>query len=140
MTATVAQSLRPYPQFGTIKSMWAPLGNSWYDALQVTLTKRLSRGIDASVAYTWPKNLANTYEEGGSSIFINDPFNRANAKSFTPYDQPKVLAGIRLPGAGCSPGRKPPAAPRGQQLVGARRHALCRRIADPVAYCSKLSQ
>lgn len=92
MTATVAQSLRPYPQFGTVKSLWAPLGNSWYDALQVNATKRMSHGLDASIAYTWSKNLANTQDEGGSSVFINDPFNRNNNKTFSSYDQPQVLA------------------------------------------------
>jgi hypothetical protein len=91
-TVSVAQSIRPFPQFGTISSRWAPLGNSYYDALQATLVKRMSRGIDASVAYTWSKNLASTYDEVGTSIFINDPFNRRNAKSFSAFDQPQVLS------------------------------------------------
>jgi hypothetical protein len=99
-TSSVAQALRPFPQFGSIVSLWAPVGNSYYDALQATLIKRMSHGIDASVAFTWSKNLTNTYDEQGSSIFINDPFNRANAKSFSPNDQPRVLAvgfGYQLP-------------------------------------------
>ena len=91
-TATVAQSLRPFPQFTTINSLWAPLGNSYYDSLQATLMKRMSHGIDASVAYTWAKNLADTYNDLAGSIFINNPFDRRNAKSFSPYDQPQVLA------------------------------------------------
>jgi hypothetical protein len=36
---TVAQSLRPFPQFGNIATMWAPLGNTWYDALQMKATR-----------------------------------------------------------------------------------------------------
>ena len=99
-TSTVAQSLRPFPQFGTINSLWAPLGNSYYDSLQTTLSKRASHGIDASVSFTWSKNLTNTTNDAGASIFINDPFNRDNAKSFSPYDQPRVLAfgfGWQLP-------------------------------------------
>jgi hypothetical protein len=91
-TSSVAQSLRPFPQFTTINSLWAPLGNSWYDALQVNLQKRMSHGIDASVAYTRSKNLANTYNDLAGSIFINNPFDRRNAKSYSPYDQPQVLA------------------------------------------------
>jgi len=35
LTSSLAQSLRPYPQFTNIPVNWAPLGNSWYDALQV---------------------------------------------------------------------------------------------------------
>lgn len=90
--STVSQALRPFPQFGTITTLWSPLGNSYYDSLQLNLVKRWSHGIDASVAYTWSKNLTNTYDEQGSSIFINDPFNRRNHKSFSPFDQPQVLA------------------------------------------------
>ena len=37
---TVAQSLRPFPQFGTIQSLGVPLGESKYDSLQVKANKR----------------------------------------------------------------------------------------------------
>src|SRR5262249_30286243 len=47
VTATVAQSLRPFPQFSNITNMhWAPDGDSWYNALQAKLTKRFSHGLD----------------------------------------------------------------------------------------------
>jgi hypothetical protein len=101
--STVSQSLRPFPQFGTITTLWSPVGNSYYDSLQVNLVKRWSHGVDASLAYTWSKNLTNTYDEQGTSIFINDPFNRANHKSFSPFDQPKVVAfgfGYQFPSFG----------------------------------------
>src|SRR5262249_46313782 len=39
---TLAQALRPYPQFGGLGVIEAPLGNTWYDSLQVKLTKRYS--------------------------------------------------------------------------------------------------
>ena len=40
-SATVAQTLRPFPQFNDgLAVRWAPLGNTWYDALHVNLTKR----------------------------------------------------------------------------------------------------
>ena len=42
---TVAQSLRPFPQFGNIGVQRAPLGKSWYDSLQAKATKRYSRGL-----------------------------------------------------------------------------------------------
>jgi hypothetical protein len=102
-TSSVAQSIRPFPQFGTITTRWAPLGDSYYDALQATLVKRMSHGVDASVAYTWSKNLANTYDEVGSTIFINDPFNPRNWKSYSPFDQPQVLSvgfGYEVPKVG----------------------------------------
>jgi hypothetical protein len=136
-TSTVAQSLRPFPQFTTINSLWAPLGNSYYDSLQSTLIKRLSRGVDASMAFTWAKNLTNTYNDGGSSIFINDPFNRKNVKSFSPYDQPRVLAlgfGYELPTFGLanrSHALRP--ALRGWSLRGVFRYASGIPIPVPTA-------
>ena len=45
LTATVAQSLRPFPQFNSITPIFAPLGNTWYDSLQVKGTKRYSHGL-----------------------------------------------------------------------------------------------
>jgi len=45
LTTTVAQSLRPFPQFGAIQSLWSPLGKTWYNSLQSKVTKRLSRGL-----------------------------------------------------------------------------------------------
>jgi hypothetical protein len=39
LTASVAQSLRPFPEFSNITNMhWAPDGDTWYDALQTKLT------------------------------------------------------------------------------------------------------
>jgi len=136
-TSTVAQALRPFPQFGTISSLWAPLGDSYYDALQAMLLKRFSRGTDASVAYTWSKNLTNTYNEAGGSIFINDPFNRRNSVSFSPNDQPQVLAfgfGYQLPVFGLD--RRSHFAGnvlRGWSLRGVFRYASGLPIAVPTA-------
>ena len=135
--STVSQSLRPFPQFGTITTLWSPVGNSYYDALQINLVRRWSKGIDASLAYTWSKNLSNTYDEQGSSIFINDPFNRANHKSFSPFDQPKVLAagfGYQFPTFGL--GRKNRllgAAIKGWSLRGVFRYASGIPIPVPTA-------
>ena len=84
-SATVAQTLRPFPQFNSaINPMWAPLGNSWYDSLQVKVTKRYSHGLDMQVAFTWQKELA-------TGQGINDVFNRPNQKSIAANSQPLVL-------------------------------------------------
>ena len=57
LTATVAQSLRPFPQFNTAPAaLWAPLGDNWYDSLQLRVMKRFSHGLDASYNFTWSKN------------------------------------------------------------------------------------
>ncbi|HSW51438.1 MAG TPA: TonB-dependent receptor, partial [Bryobacteraceae bacterium] len=92
--ATVAQTLRPFPQFqDNLAVRWAPLGNGWYDSLQTKFTKRLSHGLDLSAAFTWQKELArgtggNPSAGGGG---INNVFNRANQKSLMGGSQPLIL-------------------------------------------------
>jgi hypothetical protein len=55
-TASVAQSLRPFPQFSSgLSPLWATQGRTWYDSLQVKATKRLSHGLDVLYAFTWSK-------------------------------------------------------------------------------------
>jgi hypothetical protein len=83
LSATVAQSLRPYPQFTSISLVNAPLGDSWYDSLQVTANKRFSGGLQFDFAFTWSKSMDNF---GGTP----DVENRALAKSLSGLDQPLV--------------------------------------------------
>jgi hypothetical protein len=92
LTGTVAQSLRPFPQFNTSCVGFttsgpcpvnAPLGDSWYNSLQVTVDKRFSHGLQAGFAFTWSKS-EDTF--GGTP----DVQNRALAKSISSLDQPLV--------------------------------------------------
>src|SRR5207302_1804247 len=80
---------------GNVGARWAPLGNVWYDSLQVKATKRYSYGLDFALAFTWQKELASGAEDqgGGTAIgvtTINDVFNRANQKYISPSSQPLV--------------------------------------------------
>jgi hypothetical protein len=84
-TLTVAQSLRPYPQFGSLGVTWAPRGDNWYDALQAKVTKRTSYGLALTVAYTKSKTL-------DTNETVNDQFNWPNRKSLCGCDLPQVLA------------------------------------------------
>ena len=90
-TATLAQALRPYPQFGDVGTLWAPLGNSWYDSLQIKATKRYSHGLDFTAAYTRSKSLATVESHDGGIVPQNDVFNRRNGKSLSSSDQPHVF-------------------------------------------------
>ena len=84
-TQTVAQSLRPYPQFSSaINPTFAPLGNNWYDSLQAKVTQRYSYGLTAQAAYTFSK-------EEATGQAINDVFNRPNQKSLASYSQPNLF-------------------------------------------------
>ncbi|HEY7333859.1 MAG TPA: TonB-dependent receptor [Bryobacteraceae bacterium] len=85
-TGTVAQSLRPYPQFNTAPTaLWAPLGDNWYESLQLKVIKRLSHGLDLSYNFTWSKTLVNGIE--GTE---NDLFNRSTDKFLSGSDRPLV--------------------------------------------------
>ncbi len=109
LTSTVAQSLRPFPQFapggGTTSAtgtsstpltpLWAPLGDTWYDALQMKVTKRLSHGLDFTYVFSWQKTLdigAESDSPAGSTGQVNDVFNRPVNKNLSVYDQPLVSA------------------------------------------------
>ena len=80
---TVLQSLKNYPQFTSAIQPYAPLGKSWYDALQATLTKRYSHGLSVTGAYTFSKNL----QWYGSP----DVFNQSLGKDLVAANPPQTL-------------------------------------------------
>jgi len=83
---TLAQFLRPYPQFAAnIADVFGPLNSSWYDSLQAKVTKRYSRGLTVNAAFTWSKSLANP---AGT---VNNVFNRGVNKSISAFDQPFIF-------------------------------------------------
>ena len=106
ISQSVAQALRPFPQFTTINALWAPLGKTWYDSLQVKATKRLSRGLDFTSSFTWQKELqlateSDTVGPGGVGAVVNDVFNRGTNKYISGQEQPftSVTAiNYKLPG------------------------------------------
>ncbi len=96
-TQTLLQALRPYPQWiGIPPFLGPPDGNTWYDSLQVKLTKRFSHGLSALATYTWQKELtngtnANTAYVTPSPPLINDVFNIRQNKQISGFSQPQVL-------------------------------------------------
>jgi hypothetical protein len=88
----VAQSLRPFPQYGNITNWhWVPLGDTWYESLQMKATKRLSHNLEFSSNFTWAKQLTSGVEDDfgrGGGVIINDAFNRPNQKALSTFDQP----------------------------------------------------
>jgi hypothetical protein len=89
---TLAQALRPYPQFGALGGRWVARGNSWYDSLQTKITKRYSHGLSLTGSFTWQKELVLGAIGGlGASVTpqaVNDIFNR---------NQNKYISGDSLP-------------------------------------------
>jgi hypothetical protein len=92
---TVAQSLRPFPQFTNITYRWAPLGRTWYDSLQMKATKRFSHGLSFTSSFTWQKELVMGSETTGTTGgttggIVNDAFNRRLNKYLSSYSRPIV--------------------------------------------------
>ena len=94
LTASVAQSIRPFPQFSNITNMhWAPDGDTWYDALQTKMTKRFSHGLDFTSSFTWSRSFAEGTEGDISTLSpvtpaTNDVFNHPQNKYLSGLDQP----------------------------------------------------
>jgi hypothetical protein len=94
---TLAQALRPYPQwFGVPSFLGPPMGDTWYDSLQVKMTKRFSHGLSAQGAYTWSKGLTNAANSNTSYLtpndpVLNDPYNTPTIKQLSGFNQPQVL-------------------------------------------------
>jgi hypothetical protein len=79
---TVLQSIKPFPQYNTsINPTVAPLGKTWYDALQITVTKRYSHGLSLNANYTYSKNL--------DLMSSPDIFNRGLGKNISVNDLPQ---------------------------------------------------
>jgi hypothetical protein len=58
-STTLTNSLRPFPQYGSLTAT-SPVGDSWYDSLQMKLNMRLKYGISALSTYTWAKSITRT--------------------------------------------------------------------------------
>ena len=96
-TITLQQALRNVPQWGGV-SPWLgpPLGKTWYDSMQVNITKRYSHGLQAQGNFTWAKGEVlgaasdSTYYLTGQSV-TGDIYNYANNKQLNQYVRPLAM-------------------------------------------------
>jgi Carboxypeptidase regulatory-like domain len=103
--ATLAQALRPFPQFGNIGDQYERDGNTWYDALQIKVTKRTSKGLSGGLGYSWSKDMGTVDAPGSSTMspnghqatyttatYIQDPtLSPKSQKSLLSIDQTQML-------------------------------------------------
>ena len=94
--ATLAQALRPFPQFGSIGDYYEHNGNWWYDSLQIKVTKRLSNGLSGGLGYAWSKNLGTVASTNQPTFLTSQPVQDPsappkNAKTYENIDQPQML-------------------------------------------------
>ena len=73
-----------------------PMGDTWYDSLQVKFTKRYSHGLTAGLAYTYQKELTNGVNSNTSYLtpnapLIGDVFNPALDKQISGFDIPQEV-------------------------------------------------
>ena len=95
-SGSLAQALRPFPQYTNVGTYgvpgfsldMAPVGHSTYNALQIKMEKRYSRGLFLLGSYTWAKNLTNASSGWGGffSTGARDRYNWGLEKALSPFD------------------------------------------------------
>jgi Carboxypeptidase regulatory-like domain len=100
-TVPAYQLLLPFPQFTSVTSDEPPSAYSMYHALQVTLEKRYSNGLQLSVNYTFSKSIddSSIYDDNvswltGTSSWlysVQDPNKPWLDKSLSVFDVPHVF-------------------------------------------------
>ncbi len=83
-SGTVAQALRPYPQYQTLTSVAAKIAYSNYNSLQVMAERRFSHGLRFSANYVFSRNL-------GVSGGLQNSFNPSAEYSLSSLDIPHAL-------------------------------------------------
>lgn len=98
-SGTLAQALRPYPQYLDISERNSGIGRSWYDALQMKVERRFGN-FQLMGAYTFSKTLglghfrqifSQNFGTSGYNVAAQDNYNYGEMKSFLPFHQPHVL-------------------------------------------------
>lgn len=90
---TLAQALRPYPQYLNVSERNAGVGRTWYDALQTRVDRRFG-DFQLSATYVWSKSLQlDTFRQifSQTNVYPQDAYNQNENKSFSYMDQPHVF-------------------------------------------------
>jgi hypothetical protein len=92
---SVAQSLKPFPQYNRINNLLESQGRSDYNALQAKIERRFSNGVQFGASYTFSKLITNASEDlfGGSPLagVLQNPFDLSSQRSVSPNNPAHVL-------------------------------------------------
>ncbi len=89
---SVAQALRPYPQYQGINGISSPIGNSVFHAGQIKVQKRYSNGLTFLVGYTLEKTLTDLDSTPGYfAAGPQDAYNRRAEKAPSTADSPQAV-------------------------------------------------
>jgi hypothetical protein len=94
-SAPISQMLKPFPQFSGISCYSCNLGNSTYNSLQVTATRRFSRGYTFQIGYTYSKEIDDIPNGGqlGTVGGSRDPYNARLDKGLGAIDHRHIFHG-----------------------------------------------
>lgn len=90
---TVAQALRPFPQFqGISQGQWPNFGTSLYNSLQIQATRHFSKGLAILASYTWSKAIGLVDNSGPDGAQASqDVYNRRLERSVESFNVPQFL-------------------------------------------------
>lgn len=95
LAGTVAQALRPFPQYGVINNRLESQGQSSYNAFKADLQRRFTNGVQFGLSYTFSKQITDAASDlyGGSALtgVLQNPADRRSLRSISPDDVPHSL-------------------------------------------------
>ncbi len=91
-TSTTAARRPLYPNFGRI-TLIEGVGNSQFNALQLTAEKRFSRGFTVNANYMWSKSMDNNQGSSnkGNGTSVTNPLNQAFDRGPSDFDKTHVF-------------------------------------------------
>jgi len=92
---SVAQALKPFPQYNRINNELETRGQSWYNALNLKAERRFSNGLQFGASYTWSKLITNAGDDlwGATPLtgVMQNPFDTKSMRSLSPTNAAHVF-------------------------------------------------
>lgn len=88
---TLAQALRPFPQYQTITSIDSPTGKAAYHGFLLKIEQRFSNDLTLLAAYTFSKSISDVESTQNANQLLQNAFDRRSERSVTAVDLPHNL-------------------------------------------------